>query len=337
MKVLDLSGYMFSGKGAASDLIKEFDGFSVPYRRSEFDLLRIPHGLIDLRCSLVDKWSWVRSDSAIREFIQIATTMGNSPQNIFQKLFIVGFGYNARYHRFNEATNEFIDSLTDDTWKMQWPYEMPSLYPAKYAWLRVKAKLKGIQPWPVIDFRLCSGADFDKYAKRYLQKILSLTGDINSHTIVTHNMLEPYDPTSGFCFFDDIHSIVVDRDVRDIYMTSLIHSDGFNDKVPVYSRITGAFNIDTFIKRQKILRSKTNYTHNDRVLRVQFEDLVVNYENTVKKIILFLDINQDTHVRKFKHFSPKKSAENIRLWENAPKWLQADIKKLEKELPELCV
>jgi hypothetical protein len=129
---------------------------------------------------------------------------------------------------------------------------------------------------------------------------------------------------------------VIDRDVRDIFVTGATHSDGFNDMVPIFSRISGTFDIEIFIKRQKILRSKTNYAHNNRVLRVQFEDLVVDYDNTVGTIISFLDINPDTHVRKFKQFSPEQSAKNVGLWKSAPEHLQEKINIIEKELPELC-
>jgi hypothetical protein len=335
IKVLDLSGYMFSGKSAVSDLISEFDGFSVPYYRTEFDLIRIPHGLMDLKIAL-DNWSWIRSDSALREFMRLTTIMGRTPRGFFQKLFQTGFGYENHYPSFNKITQKFIKNITDDSWEIKWPYETASLCPWDIALLKVSSKLKRQHAWPEIHYRLCSGDEFKKYSREYISTLLSINCDKNSHTTVTHNMLEPYDPSSGFCFFDNIKSIVVDRDVRDIYITGSTHSDGFNDMVPLYSKIIGAFDIDIFIQRQNILRNKTNYNKNQNVLRIQFEDLILNYETTVNKVFDFLEISSKDHVNKMKSFIPEKSAENVGLWRNAPNYLKENVQKIEQYLPDLC-
>jgi hypothetical protein len=336
MKVVDLSGYMFSGKAAVSDLLREFDCFYTPNYREEFDLLRFPHGLIDLRRSL-ESWSWVRSDSAIREFIKLTNILGKTPTGFYQKLFHVGFSYEQRYPGFIEHTRQFVQDITEAKWKMRWPFDTVTITPLKYAWLRLSSKLKGVHPWGEIDYHLSSGDQFDEHAKRYVMKILMCNIGSEDHTLVTNNMLEPYDPAGSFCFFDNIKSIVVDRDVRDIYVTGVTFSQGFNDMVPVYSRIIGAFDIDIFIKRQKILRAKTNNEHNDRVLRVHFEDLVADYDDTLEKVISFLEVDHKAQIRKFQYFSPDSSKVNIGLWENAPKQLQSNIKKIEDELPDLCI
>ncbi len=333
-RFLDLSGYMFSGKAAVSDLLREFDGYSVPNYRAEFDLIRVSNGLLDLKIAL-DNWSWVRSDAAIRSFIKLTNVMAKSPRGV-QKIFTPGFAYDSRYSDFSKHTNTFINDITDDSWRMKWPYELIHITTLEFIWLRIIGKIMNVQSWPEIDYHLCSGKDFISHAKKYLLNILTSGLGSSDGTLVTHNMLEPYNPSSAFCFFDDIKSIVVDRDVRDIYLTGTIYSKGFNDVVPLYSRIIGAFDIDIFIKRQKILRAKTNYQKHDHVLRVQFENLILNYEETLKEVILFLGDTPQNHVNKFKYFNPEKSKQNIGLWRNAPKKMFSNLDKIEKELPELC-
>lgn len=226
MNFLDLSGYMFSGKSAVSDLIREHDGFHVPTYRTEFDLIRMPGGLSDLKKALVDDWSWVRSDKALRDFIALVEVLDRKPNGLWDKLFRPGFSYSDRYSDFLQKSTHFADSITNAQWRMPWPYELTSLSSLQYAWLRVRSKVMRRQPWPEICYRLVSGDDFLSKARSYLSELLVNDAvSATCHTVVTHNMLEPYNPVAGFCFFDNIKSIVVDRDVRDIYMTATSHSE----------------------------------------------------------------------------------------------------------------
>jgi hypothetical protein len=335
MKFLDLTGYMFSGKAAFSDLLKEFAGFHIPHYRSEFDLIRIPHGLGDLK-KAYENWSWVGSDSAIREFEKLTRILSRSPRG-YQKLFQTGFHYEKNFPGFTVKTEKFIEDLTDNSWKMKWPFETASLTPLNIFILKVLSRFKRQPPWPEITYHLSSGDNFDELAKEYVQSLLvSGIDQKKNHTVVTHNALEPYNPQAGFCFFDDVKSIVVDRDVRDIYMTGSTYSKGFNDIVPLYSRIIGAFDIDVFIRRQKILRAKTNYKKNDKILRLNFEDLVLDYDKTALKVLKFLDIKTADHKNKFAYFRPEDSAKNTGLWKNANPEQRKNILKIEKEIPELC-
>ena len=74
---LDLSGYVLTGKSALTQVIREFEGFSVPDVEFEFGLFRMKDGLFDLEHSLVNDWSPLRSDAAIRRFIRLVKIVGN--------------------------------------------------------------------------------------------------------------------------------------------------------------------------------------------------------------------------------------------------------------------
>jgi hypothetical protein len=69
-KILDLSGYLFSGKAAVHDLISEFEGFYSPGNRAEFDLLRVKDGVADLE-NAIHNWSPIRSDEAHGVFLKL--------------------------------------------------------------------------------------------------------------------------------------------------------------------------------------------------------------------------------------------------------------------------
>jgi len=105
MKVIDLSGYMFSGKSAVSDILREFNGVYVPNYLVEFDLLRMPGGLIDLKHAVMD-WSPIRTFAAINRFDKLVNRLACSPK-FPQKLFKTGYGYNQRYPNILQLKDQF--------------------------------------------------------------------------------------------------------------------------------------------------------------------------------------------------------------------------------------
>ncbi len=188
-----------------------------------------------------------------------------------------------------------------------------------------------------IDLFLISGDNFYDQTKVYLEKLLSIpVKDESIHTIVMHNAFEPFNPWRPIKYFRDAKCIVVDRDPRDIYVTALQYSEGFNDYPNIYSKISCAFNVEYFIKRFKILmkNTKTNMDPRNRVLRIHFEDIVMKYEDTLKTIYEFLGEDENTHIKKKKFFDPAVSKKNIGLWKSYSH--QNEIELITKELEEFC-
>ena len=332
---LDLSGYMFSGKSAVSDLIREFEGFDVPDYHTEFDLIRISGGLSELRWGIVENWSPMRADASLRKFSKTIEKLARTPKG-FKKLYQAGFGYEVQYPNIVEATAEFVNNLTEDSWDMKWPHSLLDLSPFDVFKTKLQAKIKGSFPWPEINFKIISADTFDVYAKQYIYRLLAENKNENIKTIVTHNALEPYAPEIGFPLFTNIKSIVIDRDVRDIYMTSITQTPGYNDEVSTFSKIAGSFDVDVFIARQKEMRKKIVSAKSDNVLRVNFEDFIFNYEATIDKLMSFLNVEHTIHTHKKEYFKPEKSQKNTRLWLNANDDVMKNIKKIENELKSYC-
>ena len=118
--------------------------------------------------------------------------------------------------------------------------------------------------------------------------------------------------------------IVVDRDPRDLYILQKLY---WKDNV---------FPTDTPSSFIKWFRgTRKNKTINENVLYLNFEDLICNYELTLKKIAAFLQIDLSNHTQKFAFFNPKVSIHNTRLWINQ-KDLSSDIEIIEQELQEYC-
>lgn len=311
MNILDLSGYMFTGKAAIHDFISEIDGFETPGNRVEFDLLRVKDGLADLE-SAVMSWSPIRADAAARRFLAVAERMSGG-HTLLSRLTHPGFGYEARYPNFLEKSKRFIDDLTVESWNMYWPYQLIEMSRLETIWFKICRKFFNRQE--NIKYRLISPEYFYENIRFYLQSILvSSLRNINNHTLVLNNSFEPFDPNRFLSYFNNAKSIIIDRDPRDIFVFANLHSAGFNDKGDLYRRIAGAFDVNVFISRLKVYRSSTNGEVSDRVLRIKFEDLVLDYTKTSEVIYKFLNIHPSLHVRKLQSFDPEKSLVNVGLW-----------------------
>lgn len=310
MKIIDLSGYMFSGKAAASDILREFDGVYTPNCRVEFDLLRMPGGLIDLKNAVMD-WSPVRTYGAACRFNQLVNTLALSPR-FPEVLYKTGFRYAQRYPNIVRIKDEFLSSIMVVQWDTPWPYAdiddgpMDTFVRKIYSKLSISKSRK---------YFLVDKEGFIPAAQKFIQSLL-MDGIDNDQPgiLVTHNALEPFLPGSNLDLLgDDAICIVVDRDPRDIYATAITSQVGFNDNLQLYRRIAGAHDVEVFIKRY--LTYRRNIKLDDRrVLRLNFRDLVLDYDLSLQKICDFSGLAETQHAHKKLYFDPEKSRSNLDLW-----------------------
>lgn len=336
-KFVDLSGYMFTGKSAVSDVIREFKGFHVPEYTDEFDLIRIPGGLGDLFTSFGASWSPIRVDQALRRYEQVVKVMARNPIGV-RRFYQEGFRYSKKYPGIEKRTEEFIQRITECQWDMPWPFaivenETP---PLKVFLRKVSCRLQGGRlVWPEIHHRIAGQNVFMREVRNYLVDVLSSAVKPNCHTIVTHNALEPFNPQCYFGLFDNIKCIAVDRDPRDIFATGAMVVPGYNDgDLRSSKRISGSFDPKVFVERFSILRSNTNYQHHPNILRINYESLINSYDQTVDEIYQFLEVSPSEHIWKEKFFSPAKSKQNVGLWKKYPN--QKDIEIIAAAFPDRC-
>ena len=71
----------------------------------------------------------------------------------------------------------------------------------------------------------------------------------------------------------------------------------------------------------------------NNILRLNFEDIVLNYNSSLKVIKDFLDIDTK-HIKKYKYFNPRKSEKNIGLWRKYHN--QEDMQLIYSKLKQYC-
>ena len=323
LKFVDLSGYAFTGKHAVIDLMREIEGYHVPHFQFEFALLRIQGGILDLEHALSGSWSPIRSDAAIRRFKRLVRRLGT--KNAIAKpsswLEAVGWNYDEYYnHRFFELSKQYLDRLVAARWRAPWPYVLAELSNGELFARKLKQKLR----WPrAMDFEynLARPEHFLETTREYLEALLSSNIAADTRTIILHNAFEPYDPGQSIKFFRNAKAIVVDRDPRDNYVQGLWYA-------PV------ATGVREFIIRYRLQREATDYASRADVLRIRFEDLVLDYARSIDRIFDHLGEDRGRHVRPRRHFDPDVSKRNVGIWRGYKK--QDEIRQIQAALGEYC-
>ena len=75
-RVVDISGYSFSGKSAFYDFLTDYKFVKGLGVETEFDLIRSKNGILNLYENVVENWSLVRSSVAIRDFKRLVYFLG---------------------------------------------------------------------------------------------------------------------------------------------------------------------------------------------------------------------------------------------------------------------
>lgn len=329
--VLDFSGYSFSGKSAYFDLFCEFEGYKHFSKEFEFELLRIPSGIVDLYNCLVEDWSPIRSSEAIRNFKNIIKVYGGGTSFISR---VQSHGYNYDYYfpNFTNISNEFITKLTLGKWKSEWPFAF-NHHPSYEIFIKKLMYKFGRKKMFETDVYLSrfEHEEFLSIVKEYFYDLFKDIFINEEHTLLLNNSFETTNPQKSQQFFYKAKSIIVDRDPRDIYLSA--RSTGIVNGLDVGNTAIGG-SVENFITRFKLYRNKLS--NNKDTLRVNFEDLILNYEDTLSKIFLFLKEDSSIHKYPKKYFDPEISKKGVSMWKKVDGQLKKDVEKIELELKEYC-
>ena len=326
-KYLDLSGYAFTGKHAVIDLMREFRGYCVPHFQFEFNLLRIQGGIRDLETALVDDWSLIRSDAALRRFEKLVKRLAGrnywlGPASWFSA---IGAGYDEYFHgQFSPLSKKYVEGLVEAAWHADWPYPLTDISAGELFFRKLLRQLR-IRRAMDFNVRLSAPKNFLDLTKSYLNGLMAAFADNQAdiHTVVMHNSFEPVNPIRAARYFHDAKCIIVDRDPRDNYVAGL------------WYRPT-ALPPEQFIHRYRLYREAVGGRKEEDgiILRINFEDLVLDYQKTLEKILAFLGETSASHVSPKKYFDPAVSVKNVGIWKSYPK--QDEITAIARELKEYC-
>ena len=321
--IIGACGFGSTGSSVVSDYLKEYEGISV-IDDLEFTWVSATDGLIDLEHAVMHPHNRT-SDSivAIRRFLELA----EKKKNNYEK-----HGISAGL--FMDSVNRFVDSITQVRW--DW-YENTGYLIRSRHFLRAymirkhipkKEKKLGhqIHCWPMTKVCLSvAPPNFYDAARKHVSELLAAAGADLSKPLVLDQPFAGNNPQACFPFFDDPYAVVVDRDPRDNYVFARTRLLGRNHFMAVEP-------VEDFIKYYRALRDGQPYLQNDaRVLRLQFEELVYEYDAATAKLRAFLRLPENPNPKSI--FDPGLSMANTQVFRRFPQYAE-DVRKIEEALPE---
>ncbi len=327
-KYVCVSGYGYTGSGACVDILKEFEGFGA--FQGEFRIAKDPYGLIDLEESLVHNWEFIRHDVAIRDFLNYCEVLSRET-GLFRKS---GKGFANKLNvDFMFESRSYIDRLTEMKYMGDTFIHRLNNSACQNFIMNMKVKFSkfgknNVRP---MYFARPDEDVFIKETNKYIDSLFSNYMDSEHiRTLIIDQAIPTTNISKASRYFNNAKIIIIDRDPRDIYanMVKRNHLLG--------SDLLNKDSADKYINWHNQLRrlpKKDSINMDKYLLRLSFEDLVLNRNDAVNKIIKFLggDIK---HSNKGMYFSPEYSEKNIGLWKNYPE--QSVMDEIGKKLKSHC-
>lgn len=333
MNYVCVSGFFASGSSAVVDLLKEMDGF---YECSaEIRIIRDPYGISQMENALVSQWELINSTAAITDFLNLCKVCCRPRSTPLSR---AGMGYTKTVSKdFMRYAQDYVDDLTDFKYKSEFYYHKFKKPYVKYVTDRCRWGIEHISKGRIKSanrnisdcyFALPSQEKFNNATKKFFDNIFMQQKEKGYSTIILDQAVSPNNPTVIERYFTNAKLIIVDRDPRDMFIDDLLF--GVNFDKDFYSREAGL----RYAIRQKALRK--DITNSSNILYVRFEDLILDYDNMVLKILNFIEIPTDGHKNKGKYLKPEVSKENIGIWKSKYDECKDALDAIKETLPEYC-
>ena len=331
-KLITCTGFGGTGSSVVSDLMTEFNSVK-SCGDFEFGISAEIDGISDLQHYIVDDFNCVKVTEAIYRF--------RRHSRIISKGYSSVLGCNKK-----KIFNDYIDELVDVKWMGS-----NNLQVLRFGWFHRK--------WYGLCCRLkmyyskltTSNNGYERGYKKP-KMLIELAQDEDKFFLATRKMykrlldsLDPDDKYKFLCFdrlvstnnykrycnyFDDIKVIYVDRDPRDLYLLNQLYwHEGWipSEDVEVF--------INWFRTIRKNLKRDIKDAESGTLLCIMLEDAIYNYDETIKKIIDFIGLNEKDHINKHQFFNPNYSIRNTKLWEKTNAYKE-NVERIKKDLSDFC-
>lgn len=233
---------------------------------------------------------------------------------------------------FMSSVDEFLHSITQVKWTWEISRQM-NFFEKNIRRItdriipRLEMKLgRQLNCWPMeeVSLSVCP-ENFEAAARVHVKELLKAMGADFSKPIILDQPFSGNNPQVCFKYFEDPYAVVVDRDPRDNYVFA-------NTRLLGWNHFMAATPVEKFVKYYRALRDNQPYRQkNERVLCLQFEDMVYHYDEATEKIRKFFNLGGNPAPKTI--FNPQKSMANTQVWKRYPQFAK-DIEYIEKELPE---
>ncbi len=324
MKLFTTASYYGSGSSAITDLLSEYDSIKALDSSFECRIAYDMFGLSDLEYYLVENNHRHNSSTAINMFLRLCGIYGLNRRIRFEN-------YTSFFPNFKQCVDAYIKELAPMGYKggshvdIYMKSDLFILLLKLREWIYHKFHKftttnddstwtsKGITPYGSelgkFDYHITYPIDTFLDATHRFTENLFKSVDMGEKEYLMIDQLVPPSNTMRFIkYFKDLKVICVDRDPRDIY---------YNEK-KFWKGGIAPYDPKLFVEWYKATRQHklTEKDDKKRVMRIEFEDLIKDYENMCHKIESFLGLSSDMHIAPKSKLNPNLSIKNIKKWEN---------------------
>ncbi|WP_349763455.1 hypothetical protein [Fusobacterium sp. SYSU M8D902] len=333
MKIITTTGFYGTGSSAITDLLSEYENIET---KGDFEvrIAHDPYGISDLEYNLIENPNRHNSSNALKKFMEMSERYYNP---IFLKPYEKYFN-----NKFKIFVKEYIKSLYEFKYLGRWHYDIIErgnffIFASRgyNKIITILKKIIGISndvnynllPKNELAYATIKNQDiFLERTKKFFDKLFNEINVENKEYIMLDQLIPPSNIARYERYFSNIKSIVVDRDPRDMYLL---------EKKIFKGNIVPHYNINLFCEWYKWTREQYENTDKGNSIRIQFEDLIYNYEKTVEIIENYIGLDKKMHTKALTKFDPKISKKNTKLWEKYKEYKE-EIKIIEKNLAKYC-
>ena len=330
MRFITCSSYYGTGSSAVTDFVSEFDNV-FDFTNEEFRFIQDPDGISDLEFNLVECFNRHNSGHALKRYKRLVDFYSG---NMFGKKYTGFFD-----DKWKELSYNYINSLTDFTFRGWWMYDLYDGGKVFYFRKRIVNKLLHKTIWKndydrqlntmKNEITYCSHPSEEKFlelTRKYIYDLFTSVIPNNKDVIMVDQLLPPMNLSRYLRYFDNnIQTVIVDRDPRDVFvLDKYVWKDGIIPNDP-----------EIFCKWFEYTRSHRRIEDLDteQIHFIKFEDLVYKYDDTTKELIKWLKLNEEQHVRPHSNFKPEVSIKNTQVWKQFPESI-SEVELIQEKLSE---
>ncbi len=333
MKIITTTGFYGTGSSAITDLMSEYENVMCK-GDLEIRIAHDPYGISDLEYNLIENANRHNSSNALKKFKKMIDRLhGTFLSKTYENYF------NGKLRTYSD---EYIRKLVQFEYYGKWHYDiiergnlffiLSRSYNKAFVLLKKLFHVSNevshsLLPKDEMAYAtIADEAAFLEATRDYFDRLIAEINPLEKEFVMLDQLVPPSNIARYERYFSNLFTIVVDRDPRDIYLL---------EKCCWKGHIIPYYEIDKFCQWYIWTREQYERSEKGHSLRIQFEDLIYKYEETVKNIEDFLGISSSLHLKERSKLIPEMSMKNTCLWERY-KGYENDMRIIEKRLGNYC-
>ena len=262
-------GTGYSGSSAIYEFFQKSDLFYDPFPESNFSLTYDPGGLVDLEFLLKNSFTINNSKIAYERFIDLIEYYSNEKRG-----FDLGKNLSRHNPNLKNLLLNFLNNITIMKYKGDTGYSQFKNNFLKKIKIKILLKFNSLLKKKMNNqneiFLLCNHKHFQEEVRKLFFELFEKDNE-KKKDIILDQAGSIFNPKESTKFFPDPYNICVLRDPRDIYTEFKRKGYGYP-----------GYNVETFCDWYKLIMKKIDYTENEKLIFINFEDFALKKEIVLK-------------------------------------------------------